>query len=343
MRSARALGRELLGSRPFVFIIRRLLTKFLTIPELGVITAVVGVLIIFSLLSDKFLQPQTFASILVRTAELGIVTTGIAFLMIAGEFDLSVSSIFAFVPVVAARLLAQGWPFFLVFLVGLAIAAAVGFVNSQIVLRVGLPSFITTLGMMLLLRGLVLAISKGFLLPFTGDPVAVRLLAGTIVGFFRYSVIWSVLVNVMIAFVLTQTRYGNWVFATGGNKEAARMMGIPVGRVKTINFILCSMFATVAGLIAFARLEMVAPQQGEGMELEAIASAVIGGTLLTGGYGSITGAFLGALLIAMIQQGLVLVGAPPYWYRAFVGFLVVAASILNHLVRIKLKTKLEER
>ncbi|MEN3010645.1 MAG: ABC transporter permease [Candidatus Bipolaricaulaceae bacterium] len=317
--------------------------KFLTVPELGVVTAVLAVLLIFSSLSDKFLQPQTFASILVRTAELGIVTTGIAFLMIAGEFDLSVSSIFAFVPVIAARLLAQGVPFVFVLLMGLGIAGLVGLINSQVVLRIGLPSFITTLGMMLLLRGLVLAISKGFLLPFTGDPVAMRLLAGTIVGFFRYSVIWSVLINLMIAFVLTQTRYGNWVFATGGNREAARMAGIPVGRVKTLNFILCSVLATLAGLIAFARLEMVAPQQGEGMELEAIAAAVIGGTLLTGGYGSITGAFLGALLIAMIQQGLVLVGAPPYWYRAFVGFLVVAASVLNHLVRVKLKARLEER
>lgn len=121
------------------------------------------------------------------------------------------------------------------------------------------------------------------------------------------------------------------------------MTGIPVERVKTLNFILCSVLAAIAGMIAFARLEMVAPQQGEGMELEAIASAVIGGTLLTGGYGSIFGAYLGAFLIAMIQQGLVLVGAPPYWYRAFVGVLVVVASVLNHLVRVKLKVKLEER
>ena len=96
-------------------------------------------------------------------------------------------------------------------------------------------------------------------------------------------------------------------------------------------------------MIAFARLGMVAPQQGEGMELEAIASAVIGGCLLTGGYGSIFGAYLGAFMIAMIQQGLVLIGAPPYWYTAFVGFLVVVASIINHLIRVKLKARLEER
>jgi len=321
----------------------RLLVTFLTIPELGVITAVAAVIIVFSPLSDKFLQLQTFASILVRAAELGIVASGIAFLMIAGEFDLSVSSVFAFVPVVSAVLMRSGIPFTSVLIIGLAISALVGLVNSQVVIRVGLPSLITSLGMMLLLRGLVLAISRGFLLPFAGDEVAKHLLAGTIAGFFRFSVIWALLICGIFAFVLAQTRYGNWVFATGGNSNAAYMAGIPVNRVKTINFMLSAVLAALAGMIAFARLGMVAPQHGEGMELEAIASAVIGGCLLSGGYGSILGAFLGAFMVATIQQGLVLIGAPPYWYRAFVGILVVAASILNHLVRVKLKEKLEER
>jgi len=323
--------------------VSRLLQNVLTIPELGVLTAVVVVLIIFSLLSDKFLQVQSFASILVRTAELGIVASGIAFLMISGEFDLSVSSIFAFVPVVSALLMKSGFPFVVILIIGIGIAIIVGFINSQITVRVGLPSFITTLGMMLFLRGLVLALSRGFLLPFAGDKIAEYILAGTITGFFRFSVIWSLIICGIFTFILTQTRYGNWVFASGGNPNAAYMAGIPIKRVKTLNFLLCSVVAAIAGMIAFARLGMVAPQQGEGMELEAIASAVIGGCLLTGGYGSILGAYLGALMVAMIQQGLVLVGAPPYWYRAFVGFLVVAAAVLNHLVRVRFKARLEER
>lgn len=317
--------------------------RFLTIPELGVLTAVVVVLIIFSCLSDKFLQPQSIASILVRTAELGIVATGIAFLMIAGEFDLSVSSVFAFVPVVGALLMQQGLVFPAILVIGVLIALTIGFINSKVVLRVGLPSFITSLGTMMSLRGLVLALSRGFLLPFTGDDVAKHLLAGTITGFFRFSVIWSLLICGIFGFILVRTRYGNWVFASGGNKNAARLMGIPVERVKTTNFLICAVLAAIAGMIAFARLGMVAPQQGQGMELEAIASAVIGGCLLAGGYGSIFGAYLGAFMIAMIQQGLVLIGAPPYWYSAFVGILVVIASIVNHLVRFKLKTRLEER
>lgn len=317
--------------------------RFLTIPELGVLTAVIVVLLIFSLLSDKFLQPQSIASILVRTAELGIMATGIAFLMIAGEFDLSVSSVFAFVPVVSALLMQHELPFLSIIAIGGLIALTIGFINSQVALRIGLPSFITSLGTMMFLRGLVLALSRGFLLPFTGNEVAKHLLAGTITGFFRFSVIWSLLTCAIFWFVLVQTRYGNWVFASGGNKNAARMMGTPVELVKTVNFLVCSALAAIAGMIAFARLGMVAPQQGQGMELEAIASAVIGGCLLTGGYGSIVGAYLGAFMIAMIQQGLVLVGAPPYWYTAFVGVLVVVASIINHLVRAKLKVRLEER
>jgi simple sugar transport system permease protein len=321
----------------------RSLQTFLTVPELGVLIAIAAVIIIFSNLSDKFLQVQSFAAIWVRAAELGIVACGIAFLMIAGEFDLSVSSIFGFVPVVSALLMRNGAPFWVILLIGVGIAIGVGLVNSQITIRVGLPSFITTLGMMLFLRGIVLALSKGFLLPFAGDKMAAHILAGTITGFLRFSAIWSLIICGIFAFVLTQTRYGNWVFASGGNRNAAYMVGIPVNRVKTMNFVLCSVMAALAGMIAFARLGMVAPQQGEGMELEAIASAVIGGCLLSGGYGSIPGAYLGAFMVAMIQQGLVLIGAPPYWYRAFVGFLVVAASVLNYLVRRGFKTRLEER
>jgi simple sugar transport system permease protein len=323
--------------------LRKFLEKILLIPELGVLSAIILVVIIFSSLSGRFLLPETFASILVRTAELGIVAIGIAFLMIAGEFDLSVSSIFAFVPVVTALLMRNGLPFPPVFLIGLVIAIVVGFLNSQVVLRVGLPSFITTLGTMMSLRGLVLAMTRGFLLPFGEDASAKFMLAGRIVGFFRFSVIWSLMILLIFTFVLLKTRYGNWVFASGGNKDAARMTGIPVTRVKMINFVISSLLAAFAGVVAFARLEMVAPAHGTGMELEAIASAVIGGCLLTGGYGSTLGAFLGAFMIAMIQQGLVLVGAPPYWYTAFVGFLVIVASIVNHYIRTELRMKLEER
>ena len=131
----------------------------------------------------------------------------------------------------------QGLSLPVILIVGVLIALGIGFTNSQVVLRVGLPSFITSLGMMMSLRGLVLALSKGFLLPFTGDEVAKHLLAGTITGFFRFSVIWSLLICGIFGFILVQTRYGNWSFASGGNKNAARMAGIPVERVKTINFL----------------------------------------------------------------------------------------------------------
>lgn len=304
--------------------------RYFSIPEVGVLIAVMVVTVSFSLLSDRFLTVHSLAVILVRVAELGIVATGIAFLMIAGEFDLSVSSTFAFAPVIVAVLMGSGGldPV-TASLIGLSLACLIGFINSRLVIKLGLPSFIATLGMMMFLRGTVLAITGGFLQHFEGGYLFRQILAGTIWGFFRSSIVWTLLICLLLALVLSRTRYGNWVFAVGGRKETSRMMGIPVAKVKTINFVVCSFLAALAGLISFARLGMVAPTTGIGMELEAIASAVIGGCLLTGGFGSVAGAFMGAFMIAMIQHGLILVGAPPYWYTAFVGVLLVGGAAIN--------------
>lgn len=312
-----------------------MLKKYLRIPEVGVLIAIAVVIISFTFLSDLFLAFPTFAVIFTRTAELGIVAIGIAFLMIAGEFDLSAGSVFAFVPIIAALLMGEGLDAVSASLIALSLACLIGFINSRLVVKLQLPSFIATLGMMMFLRGIILAITGGFLQHFEGNYLFREIMAGTIWGFLRASVIWVLLICLLGAIVLARTRFGNWVFGVGGNKETSRMMGIPVAKVKTINFIVCSFLAGIAGIISFSRLGMVAPTTGIGMELEAIASAVIGGCLLAGGFGSILGAFMGAFMIAMIETGLILVGAPPFWYTAFVGLLLIIAATINISVRRK--------
>ncbi|RMF29097.1 MAG: ABC transporter permease, partial [Chloroflexi bacterium] len=142
-----------------------------------------------------------------------------------------------------------------------------------------------------------------------------------------------VLIVLIFQVVLTQTRYGNGVYATGGDPGAARALGVNVARTKIINFVLSAMLAALAGIIQFSRFKSVDPLRGQEWELQAIAAAVIGGTLLTGGYGSILGTALGVMLVGMVRSGLVLAGAPAYWYRAFIGVILIAAVIINVRIR----------
>ncbi|MBW2059900.1 MAG: ABC transporter permease, partial [Deltaproteobacteria bacterium] len=286
--------------------------------EFGAIIGFVVVFLVFSLISRQFLTARTFAAILTVTAELGILTVGIAFLMISGEFDLSVGSVLAVAAMTLALLLNQGIYPLVAFLICLVLGCLMGLVNGVITLRADIPSFITTLGMMMVWRGVLLAVSGGFVIRFEGHSAFVDALAQRFAGGFRTSALWLAGIVVVFEIVLSGTRYGNWVYATGGSKGVARAMGVNTGRVKLVNFALSGLLAAVAGCITFGRFKLVDPTLGMGIELEAIAAAVIGGALLTGGYGSIFGAFLGAFLVGMVRTGLILAGAPAYWYRAFI-------------------------
>jgi simple sugar transport system permease protein len=226
-------------------------------------------------------------------------------------------------------------------IVGLAAAlifcAFVGWINGTLTIRGRIPSFIVTLGGLMLWRGLLFAVTRGFPITVRGDQTTLmRILNGRFLdaGFFSSS-LWFFAIVAIGAIILNETKYGNSTFATGGDPSAARALGVNVNRVKLTNFIVCSMLAGFVGIIQFSRFSSVQPTMGEGMELQAIAAAVIGGSLLSGGYGSVIGTMLGALLMGMIRSGLVLAGAPPFWYRAFIGIIVVAAVIVNARVRGK--------
>jgi len=164
-------------------------------------------------------------------------------------------------------------------------------------------------------------------------PVLFSLLAGRIGGTpIRTSAIWFIIATAVLTFVLFNTRHGNWTFATGGEKESARGEGVLVNRVQLINFIIVGSLSGVSGLLLVGRMFSAFPTLGVGLELEAIASAVIGGCLLTGGAGSVFGAFIGALIMSTMRIGLVLAGAPAYWYQAFIGLLIIIAVILREKI-----------
>jgi len=301
-------------------------------PEFGVIIAFLVLLTIFSIFSSKFFTLRNITGILTIVSELGIMAIGVAFLMIAGEFDLSVSSVYALSGFLFV-ILANRFNSPMSFIITLAIAAFIGFCNGIITLRAHIPSFITTLGMMLFLRGSLLAISGGESVSYKSDAIMPTMLTRFIGYGFRPSHIWFFLLTLLFSLVLTNTRYGNWVFATGGNREVARAMGVNTNKVKITNFMLSALMASLSGCIVISRFNLANASFGTGMELEAIASAVIGGTFLTGGYGTIIGVFFGAFLMGMMRTGLVMIGAPAYWYQTFVGAILIIAATINLKLR----------
>jgi simple sugar transport system permease protein len=305
------------------------LTTIFRRPASGAIVGTVALLIAFSLWAPNFLTLPSIASMLTVAAELGVVAMGVTLLMIAGEFDLSVGSVLGVSSVMVPWLILQEAPVPVALLGGLAAGLIIGLLNGLIVTKLGIPSFIVTLGALFWWRGVLFAITGGF--PLSVDrtepwyqPFSARFQYG-----FNASLFWFVALALILTFVLVRTRYGNWIFATGGNRRAAEQRGIPVRRVKISLFVLTGLLAAVAGIIQMGRFSSVDSLRGTAFELEAVAAAVIGGSSLTGGYGSVLGTALGCIMLGMIRTGLVLAGIPGYWYRATIGLLIVLVVIVN--------------
>jgi len=313
----------------------KVILESLRIKEFGAIVGVAIFLVMFSLLSNRFLTAENLFNTLTMAAELGIISIGVAMLIISGEFDLSVGSVFAVAPMVFATMINANLNPYFSLLAALLVCVGIGVVNGTVTLKTGIPSFITTLGMMMFWRGILLAVTGGFPIILSRRVDMLQYLGGRVVGGLRYSAIWFLILAFVFWIVLEKTRFGNWVFATGGNPGAARALGISTDRVKLTNFIFSSVLAGFSGLTTFARFRLVDPTFGQELELEAIASAVMGGTLLTGGYGSVVGASIGAFMISMVRNGLVLAGAPAYWYRAFIGVILIVAAVINARIRKK--------
>ena len=323
------------GSAPPRFSLETFLTWLRRHPEFGAFAGTIVVFLGFSITATRFLTLDSFAGILTVAAELGIVAAGITFLMISGEFDLSVGSVLGVAAMIFALTVKAGWPVIGSWIVALLASASIGLVNGLIVTKTGIPSFITTLGAMMFWRGILLAVTKGFPIQFFPKtlPPMFFALNGRFVGQFRTSALWFLGIILLINLILVRTRYGNAVYATGGNRDAARVLGVATDKVKLINFVISAVLAGLAGCIQFARFLSIDPTRGVGLELEAIAAAVIGGTLLTGGAGNLVGTLFGVLLVGMVRSGLVQAGAPAYWYQAFVGLIVVVAVIVNTRLR----------
>ncbi|MFN6925013.1 MAG: ABC transporter permease [Tabrizicola sp.] len=315
----------------------RLLVKtFLQKPELAAALLLVALVVLFQILSNGiFLSAANLRGVLGLLPEMALVAIGVTLLMICGEFDLSVGSVFALMPMSMAVLMAEGWPFLPSVAIGLLFCAAIGFANGWLTIRFAIPSFITTLGMLFMARSLTVVISGGFPPRLDMERIPEQIFI-SFVGpgeLIRASFIWFVVIAALVSLLLSRTNFGNWVRATGGFLPAANAMGIPTARVKIACFMICSVLAGFAGMIQVLRVGSPLPSMGEGMELAAVAAAVIGGTVLTGGIGSILGGIIGAILIRVIDNGLVLSRVDSNWFKFAIGALTILAVVGNAWLR----------
>ncbi|MEV0414341.1 ABC transporter permease [Streptomyces sp. NPDC050448] len=334
------------GSAPDERLARRgPLGRLLLRPELGALLGALLVFTFFSAVTGQFLSPLGAATWLDDSATLGIVAVAVALLMIGGEFDLSAGVMTASTALVTALLSVElGWNVWLALLVSLAFALGVGALNGWLVMRTGLPSFIVTLGSFLALQGLNLGVTRAVtgtvqvsgMRSTSGFGSAGYVFASTVdIGgtSFQISLVWWIVATVLASLVLMRTRGGNWIFAVGGSALSARQVGVPVERTKITLFMTTAAAAWLVGTINILRFTTVQANQGVGLEFQYIIAAVIGGCLMTGGYGSAVGAAIGALIFGMARQGIVFAQWNSDWFMAFLGVMLLSAVLVNNTFR----------
>ena len=314
---------------------RTLLQRLIAKPEFGPFILLVVEIIVFWAINPNFLSVQNISNTLVFSVELGLIALAMTLLMTSGEFDLSVGSVFGFAPVVMWTIYNSGTaPLEVGFLVAIALAALIGFVNGWFVTRLKIPSFLVTLGMLLVVRGTALFITDGF--PqrtwSAGDQWLSAVLVGDFyIGSFRIymSLFWFIAAAIVLHYLLTMTKAGNWIQASGGNPGAARARGVNVRRTKVLLFMLSSVMAAFAGVISSIRTSAANPNSGTSYELEVIAMVVIGGTALAGGRGTIIGTVLGIFILRVMRNGIVLIGVPGLAYNIFIGAIILGMMALH--------------
>lgn len=325
-------------------LLQNILTRLLSYRVLSTLIVFNALLFIFGIFTPRhsFIGPNNLRMLAKLTPDLGIVALGVGTLMICGEFDLSVGSIIPMSSFIFVKLLEWGVPLIVILFATLLTGALLGFLNGLLVVRTGIPSFIATLGTMMFWRG-VLYISSRMM------PIGTRAylepgtwlentLIGSLGGIFPVQIIWFLFFAFILGLVLHSHRFGNWIFATGDNKTAARAMGINTDLVKIICFVIVGVLCSFMSMMQTLRIESFAATQGIGFELKAIASSVVGGTSLMGGIGSILGIFLGTLTIQILENGMILMGAPVFGINVFIGAGIVLFAILNqYMERVALR------
>ena len=327
------------------------LSKILGRPEIGALVGAVALFIFFAAVAPVFLQPASIATVLYGASTIGIMAVGVSLLMIGGEFDLSTG-----VAVISSALMASlfSWYFSMNVWVGVVLALVmslgVGFINGWILIKTKLPSFIVTLATFLMLTGLNLGLTRAIggsvstpsISNMDGFDSAKAIFASSVnIGGVEVKItvfIWIVMVAIA-SWILLRTRVGNWIFASGGDANAARAVGVPVVKTKIGLFMAVGFCAWVLGMHNLFAFATVQSGEGIGNEFLYIIAAVIGGCLLTGGYGSAIGGAIGAFIFGMANKGIVYAEWNPDWFKFFLGLMLLLATIVNLVVKRRAEQK----
>jgi ribose transport system permease protein len=309
--------------------------QIIAVPEVGVLIPLIGFILLFYYLNPIFLSPNNIATMLRAMSFTGVIALGMVFLMVSGEFDLSVGSTAGLCAIVCSYLMVTfKWDIFPAVMAGLLTGAAVGAVNAFVVLKMEVPAFIATLGMLNIAKGLNYLISKGYSiypLPQAINDFGVAQ---------PWNISWSFFIFIGMAVVFDQilrrTVHGRKLYAVGGNKEVANLAGINVKWIKASGFVLVGMMAGLAGMLLMARIITGQPTIGLGWELNVIAGVVIGGVSLWGGSGTVAGAVIGLLIMQVVNNGLVVINVDPYWQTVVIGAIMIIAVFID-LIRRRAK------
>lgn len=278
--------------------------------------------------SFRYLSATNLSLVLKAVPVLGAIALGVGVLMIAGEFDLSVGAVYTVTSYAMALLYLNGVPLGVAVLATFAIGAAIGIVNGLITVKMAIPSFITTLGSMLVVRGFIRWLSEGRSVSFHPDDWFIGLVTGSLLGV-NAEFLWFLVLTIVVGAILHRTRLGNHWYLVGGSERTAVAVGVNVPLVKISAFMFSSLGATFAGILSTTRVSSVTASQGIGFELKAITVCVIGGLFLSGGRGTIVGIFVGACLMYMVEDVLLLLRAPGFYIEVFIGTILVGAVIVN--------------
>jgi simple sugar transport system permease protein len=321
------------------------LQRALARPEIGAFIAAVLIYVFFFIVAPPFRDFTSFTTVLYAASQVGIVAVAVGLLMIGGEFDLSAGVAFITAGLTASMISYQlNVNMWVGTLLALVLALAIGFLNGYLVVKTGIPSFLITLGTFFILQGANLAVTK-----LVSGSVATKNVAdiqgfGTLKAIFatdipifgaklKITVVWWIVFVLIATWVLVRTKIGNWIFAVGGNDASARAVGVPVMRVKIGLFMAVGFLAWFYGQHRLYAFNTIQAGEGVGQEFIYIIAAVVGGTLLTGGYGSAVGAAIGAFIFGMVSQGIVYAGWDPNWFKAFLGVMLLLAVAVNLYVK----------
>jgi simple sugar transport system permease protein len=321
------------------------LQRLLIRPEMGALVGAIAIFIFFAIVAPPFRSPEALATVLYASSTIGIMAVAVGLLMIGGEFDLS-AGVAVTTSSLAASMLAYNLHLNLWAGAALALvlSLAIGFLNGYLVMRTKIPSFLITLSTFLMLTGINLAVTKliagQVATPSVSDMQGFNAAKAVFSSSFaiggvsiRITVLWWILFTIIATYVLFKTRIGNWIFAVGGNQDSARAVGVPVTAVKIGLFMYVGFSAWFVGMHLLFAFNTIQSGQGVGNEFLYIIAAVIGGCLLTGGYGTAVGTLIGAFIFGMTNQGIVYAGWNPDWFKFFLGAMLLFAVIANNAFR----------